>query len=890
MRQPAWRRYLRLWGPDVRRDVDDEFDFHIATRAEEYVKQGMSVADARRRAVAEFGDMSGAKQLCRDIGEHQLRRRHWSELGDTLAQDARYALRMLRRSPAFSVVATLTLALGIGGTTAIFSVVHGVLLRALPFAQPEALVRIWETTPQGADRNVIASGNFLAWRAGARSFSAMGAHRAPYGVAFTGDGDPVQITVTDIEPEVLSILGVQPLVGRWFSPADGAARARLVMLGYELWQQRYGGDRNVIGRQMVLDDVTYEIVGIMPRGFVFPDATAKLWRLVRHGDLDPEEHRSHNWYAIGRLRPGQTIAGANAELRTIASRLSAEFPQFNAGFGVNVVPMHGDLVASVRPLLVVLLAGALIVLVVACANIANLLLARALAREREIAVRGALGAERARLVRQLLTESLVLAAVGGAFGVLLANAILRALLAIAPPDVPLLESVRIALPVLAFAGATTVLSALLFGMVPVLRLARTDLQSTLRAANDRTGSVRHARMRGALLVGEVALSLVLLVGAGLLLRSAQRLRAVDFGYRTDRLLAVSLTLPYHRYDTTTKHLAFYEPLIEQVREIPGVAAVTGTTKPPGLGYSMTFGFVIEGRPSANARGREDPRQLDCVTPGFFRMMGMPLVAGREFEDTDRSGSTPVVVLNQTLARRYWPNGDAIGRKISLIGHEGPWLQIVGVVRDARFQSADLPPEPVIYLPYAQRRDNWRWLSWLTLMVRVNAGVDPHSLDGAIRAAVARLDPRIPVQRSATVEELYGESIARRKFATLLVGGFAAIALVIGVVGMYGVLSYTVAQRRREIGIRLALGASSRRVIGAVLAQASALALSGVLIGGVAALALTRWLRSLLYEVSTTDPLTFVGVGGLVMLVACMAAWLPARRATRVDPLTVIREA
>jgi putative ABC transport system permease protein len=562
------------------------------------------------------------------------------------------------------------------------------------------------------------------------------------------------------------------------------------------------------------------------------------------------------------------------------------------GFGVNVVSLHADVVSPVRRLIIVLFAGAGLVLLIACANIANLLLARAMAREREMAVRGALGAGRGRIVRQLLTESAVLGAAGGVAGVLAAFGVLRVLLALAPRDIPLLDRVHLDPAALAFAAAASIISVAIFGLVPAFRLARAvaatgaGLQATLRSTNERSGGSANARLRSTLLVGEVALSLVLLTSAGLLIRSSLQLARVDYGFRPADLLIVSLDLPAARYDSAGQ-IGFFARTADRLRSVHGVVGATAMTDPPA-GSSVTFSFAIEGRPSPNASGREDPEALRVVTPDYFRVMGIPLIGGRAFEERDRADAPPVVMVNQTLARKHWPNESPVGKRISLAGADGPWMEIVGVAGDTRLSSADQPPAPALYMPHAQKK--WRWMSWLTIGLRVSPETNLTAIAPAVRAAIWEIDPLLPIDRIVMADDLYRDSTARRRFAMVLLGSFATLALALGMIGMYGVLSYSVVQRSREIGIRMALGAQPREVMQIVLRQALAMTALGLAIGLVVSLAGTRVLRSLLYEVSPTDVTTFVLVGVLLGGVASVAAWLPARRATRIDPLMVLREA
>jgi len=891
---PVWRRYLRFRGGDVRADVTDELEFHIEMIAERLIEQGMTADRAHARAREEFGDFERARAVCERIGAEQERRQQWAELLDSLAKDVRFAFRSLRRAPGFAATIVITLALGISASTAIFSIVRGVLLRPLPFGDPDRLVRVWEVSPRGDDHNVVSMGNYVSWRERAKSFSAIGAHSAPFGVTLVEAGDPTRITTADVTPSVMQVLGARAALGRTFVLDDDKGDGRAVVLSHELWVRRFGADPGIVGRRLMINDASYTVLGVMPAAFEFPSAGVDVWRPVTADHIDPDERRSHNWYVVGRLAPAANLAGANAEMRAIAGGLAREFPQFMKGFGTNVVGLADDLVASVRPLLLILLAGAILLLVVACANIANLLRVRAAGRCREIAVRGALGAGRGRLARQLLTESVAIAFVGGLLGVGMAMLLTHALTMLAPDDIPRLSSVRVDGAVLGYALATTLASGLLFGCAPVVRMLRggrhdgQSLHLDLRAAGDRGGSGRQAGVRSILLVGELAVSLLLLSGAGLLLRSAHRLAAIDYGFRPAGLVAASFDLPRARYDGNDRHVAFYDELIAGVRELPHVTGVAGTTEELGSSSSMTFSFAIEGRPSRNASGREDAQPLRAVEGDYFRVMGISLRRGRAFTPADRADAPPVAIVNESLARLLWPDADAVGSRVSFLGPSGPWRQVVGVVGDTRSNTADAAPVPALYVPFAQKP--WPWMTWLTLVMRTDATGDATTLGSALRGLVRQADARLPVQGVSAVPDLYRASVAHRRFATALTGAFAALALTLGVVGMYGVVSYGVVQRRREFGIRLALGARASQVTTVVVREALAHAGIALIVGLAAALGSTRVLAGLLYEVSPRDPITLAAVAFLVAVVAVAAAWVPARRATRIDPATTIRDA
>lgn len=889
---PVWRRYLRFVRADVRADVDDELEFHIEMIAARHIANGVSPDHARARALEEFGDLAGARHQCEAIDKQRQRRHEWSEMLDSILKDVRFSVRALRRSPGMAAAIVLTLALGLGASTAIFGIVRGVLLRPLPYADPDRLVRVYERSPRGDDRNVVSAGNFTTWVERAKSFTVLGAHMAPYGISLTGDGEPVQITTADLTPSVMRALGSRTALGRTFVEDDARGDGRLIVLSHGLWQGRFGGDSTVLGRHLTLDHEPYTVVGVMPAEFEFPAPGVDVWRPVPADRIPADERRSHNWYVVGRLAPGATIASANVEMQAIAGALAREYPQFMTGWGTNVVSLHDDIVSGVERLLVVLLAGASLLLLVACANIANLLLARSFARRREMALRGALGAGTRRLVRQLFTESLVLAAVGGALGTGAAWLMTRGLLALAPSDVPRLSAVSMDAAVLGFALGATMVSGVAFGLVPALRMmpmgrAGPGLQGILRATDERAGQAKQGLGRAAFLVAQLAISLVLLVGAGLLLRSAHRLAVVDYGFRPEGLVAMSLDLPRSMYDSSRKHVELYDRVLERVRAVPGITGAAATTEYLGQSSAMTFSFAIEGRPSANPSGREDPQPLRAVTPEYFRVLGIPVKRGRAFEAGDREGAPDVAIVNESLARLLWPTSNPVGARVSFRGQSGPWLEIVGVVGDSRANAADEPAAPALYVPFAQK--DWHWLSWMTVIARTDGSHDSEASTHGLRAAVWQEDPQLPIQTLSSVPDLYRQGVARRRFATVLTGAFAAAALLLGIIGMYGVLAYSVMQRRREFGIRLALGARASQVTRVVVGEALGLAALAILAGTAAGLALTRLLSPLLYEVSPADPATFVGVATLVAVVASGAAWIPARRATRIDPAITIRE-
>ena len=807
-------------------------------------------------------------------------------------EDIRHALRLLAKNPAFTLATVGTLALAIGATTAIFSVVRGVLLQPLPYHEPERLVRVWEVSPQGEHRNVVSAGNYLDWRDRASAFESLGAHGGTFAIALTGAGEPLTVGAARVTPSAFDTLRVQAQAGRVFNEEEGRQGGPpAVLISDRLWRQRFGADRAVLGRSVTLNDEPFAVVGVMRPGFAFPSTDVDIWIAQQFSERDRAQRRAHNFAVIARVKGDRTVEGARAEMRALARQISDEQPAFMTGWSVNVVPYHDDLVGNARPLILILFGVAMVVLLVACANLANLALARAAGRVHEIAVRSALGASRSRIAKQLLVESLVQSAIGGALGVGVVAMMLPTLIAAAPADIPRLHDIGLDLFVFIFATGVTVLSALIVGLVPALRggwaAAGSQWHQALTASR-LSGTPGAARLRGALLVAQVALALVLLVGAGLLVRSLIKLNAVDYGFAQDGLLALNLDVPAARYPDVGAQSRFYERLLERVRALPGVAAASTTSGAPASAIATTFSFAIEGRPAATPSGREDPVPLRAVMPDYFRTLGIPVLHGRTLEPTDRQGALPVVVFNESLAKRFWTDG-AVGRRISFAGPEGPWYEVVGVVGDTRDAGLDQPAPPAVYVPFAQRREQWGWLSWQTLVVRARPGLAPADLVPSIRFALSEIDPLLPLQSARTVSDLYAENTARRRFAMQLTAGFAALALLLGALGIYAIVAHSVAERRREIGIRLALGARPRMVLRQVVRSALGLTLAGAAIGAVSAYGLTRFLESLLFGVAPTDAATFASMAALLMAVAALAAWLPARRVMRVDPVKALRE-
>ena len=703
-------------------------------------------------------------------------------------EDIRHALRLLAKNPAFTLATVGTLALAIGATTAIFSVVRGVLLQPLPYHEPERLVRVWEVSPQGENRNVVSPGNYLDWRDRARAFESLGAHGGTFAIALTGAGEPLTVGAARVTPSAFDTLSVQAQAGRLFNEEEGRQGGPpAVLISDRLWRQRFGADRAVLGRSVTLNDEPFAVVGVMQPGFAFPSTGVDIWIAQQFSERDRAQRRAHNFAVIARLKGDHTVEGARAEMRALARQISDEQPAFMTGWSVNVVPYHDDLVGNARPLILILFGVAMVVLLIACANLANLALARAAGRVHEIAVRSALGASRSRIAKQLLIESLVQSAIGGALGVGVVAIMLQTLIAAAPADIPRLHDVGLDLFVFIFATGVTVLSALIVGLVPALRGGWATLPHQALTASRLSGTPGAARLRGALLVAQVALALVLLVGAGLLVRSLIKLNAVDYGFAQDGLLALNLDIPAARYPDVGAQSRFYERLLERVRALPGVAAASTTSGAPASEIATTFSFAIEGRPAATPSGRGILSRCgrSCPTTSE-RSASRSSTAGRSSRPTGRAHCPSWCSTNRWRSG-FWTDG-AVGRRISFAGPEGPWYEVVGVVGDTRDAGLDQPAPPAVYVPFAQRREQWGWLSWQTLVVRARPGFAPADLVPSIRFALSEIDPLLPLQSARTVNDLYAENTARRRFAMQLTAGFAALALLLGALGIYAIVA------------------------------------------------------------------------------------------------------
>jgi putative ABC transport system permease protein len=802
---------------------------------------------------------------------------------DALRQDLAYAWRMLVRGRGFTALALVALALGIGANTAVFSIVDGVLLRPLPYPEPDRLAMLTLTLP---DPVPATPGDFTGWSERNDVFTAMAAfHSQPY--ALLG-GAPEILGGVRASAELFSVLGIAAAHGRTFLPEeDRPGGAQVVVLGHAVWQRRFAGDPAIVGRSITLDDQPYTVVGVMPEGFQFPRRAELPAGFQFPLDVDvytplaltPEQaaNRGREYLAVvARLAPGVSIEQAQSGMSATAARLAEELPASMRDRGVRVVALREQVLARVEPALFMLLGAVALVLLIACANVANLVLVRASARSKEMAIRAALGAARGRVIRQLLTESLVLSLAAGVLAFLLALWGVEALRALLPDTVPRAADIGVDVRVFGFTLLVSLVTGVLFGLAPALQASTPRLTPALQEGGRTDGESGSRRLRALLVVGEVALALVLLAGAGLLLRSFVHLSSVDSGVDTRNLLTVDVRLPRSRY-TPPRQAAFFDELVTRLRALPGVRAAASIYPLPLSGADEGAALQIDGRAvKPDEHLVAGPR---WVSHGYFEAMGIPLVRGRVFRATDDADATRMVVINEAAAKAYWPDGDPIGQRVAAYGMG--WREIIGVIKDVHHTGLDVPARPEIYFPFPQFPS-----PMMTLVLRTDA--EPRSLVGGVQAAVRSIDPDQPTTNVRTMDELLSRSVAPRRFPLLLLATFAGLALVLAAVGIYGVMSCLVSQRRHEIGIRMALGAEARDVRRLVVGQGMRLVVVGLVLGALGALALTRVLRGLLFAVSATDPATFVAVAALLVLVALAACWIPARRATRIDPLAALR--
>jgi putative ABC transport system permease protein len=809
---------------------------------------------------------------------------------ENLMQDIRYGLRTLGKNPGFTLVAVLTLALGIGANTAIFSVVQNLLLRPLPYPEPESLVEIWNTYPPQVPRGGLSPGDYADWRKEAKSFSEMGGYAdVSRGFNLTGNGEPQRVLIGYASSSLFPMLGARVVAGRSFVPEeDRAGSAPVVLLSHRLWESRFGGDPRVIERAVTLDNHRYTIVGILPAGFQFL-RWADVWMPLGQFDDDLTEHVHHAFAAVARLKPGVTLAEASAEIRQLNEQSAIAYPIEHKNFGVLVQKLQDPAAQKLRNTLLVLFGAVGLVLLIACANIVNLLLVRNAAREREVAVRTALGANQWRLVRQLLTESVLLSFLGGGLGLIFAVAGLRILKSFVPGDLVVLQETGLNGWVLAFTLTVCLATGLACGLLPALRTLKTNLAGVLKQGSKGTSAAGHQRTHSLLVISEVAMALVPLVGAGLLLRSFQHLLQVDPGFQTEHILTMEVqqpTIPYlesnqlpqeEQLKLGQKQSLQFEQIAEQIRALPGVREVGGIDELPlGTELRKASRFVIEGRPAV-AAGARPIAQFRTVSLSYFSALQIPLRAGRGFNQQDWSLTN--ILINDTMARRYWPDGDALGKRIDFcsLDKKSCWLTIVGIVGNVHQFGLESEPTYDVYFAGG-------WTPYF--MIRTVS--DPMGVAAAATDVIHKADATLPVTHMMTMDALLSDSVSPRRFSAVLIGAFAGLALVLAAVGIYGVMSYSVSQRTHEIGIRMALGAQPGDVQGMILGHSAKLTLLGVGLGLAGSFALVRFLTSLLFGVGAYDAVTFIGVSVLLGAVAMAAAYVPARRAVRVDPLVALR--
>jgi predicted permease len=860
-------------------ELDDELGAHIRERAADLERSGLSRSEAERRARLEFGGYQKFKEECREaLGPR---------LFDTLVQDLRYAIRMLRGSPGFTTVAVLTLALGIGANTAIFSVVEAVLLRPLPFKDPERVVDLWQNNPQHGDwQGETSYPEFLDWKKQSSVFESMAVYRDSNATTLLGTANPVRLHGGIVSTDFFRVLGVNPQMGRSFdSEQDVPGGAKVAVISNALWRTQFHSDPHVVGRSVSIEEKDYRIVGVMPPGFEFPILTEPidLWiPLATYDGTMPSERGDHIYWAFARLREGVGFEEATSQINAIENRLAVQYPDSHIpGDGANVSPLLPDVVGGTRQALLILFGAVTIVLLIACANVANLILVRAAGRSREFTIRRALGARRARLVRQLLTESVLLGGLAGSFGLILGYWATGVLLSAGPHDIPRLADVRLDGRVFAFTLGISLLTTVLFGLVPALRTSRSGLGEGINERALVGGAKNRNRLRDALTVSEVALSLVMVVAAGLLLRTLWRLERVNTGFDPANVLTFNIDLPSRYSDQKTS--SFYDELLTQIRGVPGVEQVSAVFPLPLSGDEIRTGFEIEGHP---ALARSPITAGLCVAGrGYFQTMHIPLMRGREFAEGDGESGHPVAIINQAFAARYFPNEDPLGKRIKpnaeTNGTPAQMSEIIGISADTKVTSLREESLPSVFVPIRQFPIG-------ALSVVIRSAQSPGMLLSSVRDRVQAIEPAALLFRGKTLDQYLGTSLGQPRFNALLLSVFGALAMVLAIVGLYGAVAYQVSQRTSEIGIRMALGALPSAVLRLVLASGVRLALTGGAIGTIGALMLTRLMKDLLFGIGITDPVTYLGVAILMAGATVAACYIPARRATRVDPMVALR--
>jgi putative ABC transport system permease protein len=890
---PDWKQELRkrLSGlnlaPAQEAEIVEELAQHLEDVYERSLKTGANHSEAKRIALLELDDDKLRNEIQRSqkpFREQPVPGSGRSNLLADLLHDLRYAVRTQVKNPAFTIVAVMALALGIGANTAIFSVVNTVLLRPLPYKDPDRLVMVWEdATKAGYPRDVPTNANFIDWRDQNHVFEGMAAI-AYDSFNLTGAGDPERLDGRRVSASLFQLLGVDPQIGRVFTAAeDQPGSERVVILSYGVWQRRFAGDPGIVGKAISLNGASYTVVGVMPARFQFPTIADQVWVPIAFTPEQAADRTTHYLTVLARLKPGVTLSQAQTEMSTIATRLQQQYPQSNTDIGAAVTLLQEDLVSDIRPALLILLGAVAMVLLIACANVANLLLARAAVRQKEIAVRVALGARRQRLIRQFLTESLMLSTMGGIVGLGIAYGGLILLRSFIPENISQAREISLDFKVLGFTLFVSIATGVIFGLAPAIQALRFNQSETLKeGGRDAARGSSGKRLRSLLVTAEVAISLVLLIGAGLLINSFLRLRNVDPGFRVDNLLTMKIVLSEPKYREAERRSAFYKELVQRIEALAGVRSAAVTTSLPLYSSGNSIAVVFDGRPEPPP-GQEPIIVTRIISTKYFDTMGIPLLKGRQLTEQDTRTSPRVVVISEAMARRYWPNENATGKRIALGKVEKPedWIHVIGVAKDVR-QRLTTDPKPQMYLSHHQTD----FFAPEDLVVRTD--VDPTTMAATVRKAVWEIDKDQPVSDIRTMEDILADSIARQRFSMLLLAIFASVALVLAAVGIYGVMSYSVAQRTHEIGIRMALGAQTGAVLKLAVGYGMKLVLIGIVVGLVAAFALTRVMSTLLFGVTATDPATFTLIPLLFVCVAAIASYIPARRATKVNPIVALR--
>ena len=869
----GWMRYFRRARWDEEREL--EIQAYLEIETDENIARGMTPEEARYAARRKLGNPTQIRE--------EIYRMNSLTFIESLWQDVRCGLRMLRKNAGFAMVAVLTLALGIGANTAIFSVIHAVLLSPLPYDHPDRITLVRESNPsKGFEQFSVSPPNYMDWKNAAGAFEQM-ASMSRGQFSYTGGAEPERLVGARVAASFFSVLGAQPELGRTFLPEDDVVgKAGVVVLSHGLWTQHFGSDPQVIGKSLTLDGESYRVIGVMRNGFQFPRGV-QLWLPSEFDErsLSPRARGAHYLTVIARLKPGASIDQAQAEMVAISKRLEQLYPNTNTGWTSKVVALSEATVGNIRPTLLVLFGAVGFLLLIACANVANLLLARATARQREIAIRFSLGASRLRIARQLLTESILLSGIACALGLLLAEWAMRALRTLPPSTLPRAESIGLDLPVLGFAAGVAVLTALLFGFAPALQITRGAPSETLKEGGRTASAGRHG-VRSALVVLETTLALVLLVGSGLLFKSFVRLQTVDPGFESKNILTANISLPKSKYSTDAQTIQFFGQVLERMQAVPDVKEAAVASGNPMDGSNLSFVFATK-QLQALAPADQPSAGYYVVSPNYFHTLGIPLLVGRYFTQGDFAGSPRVAIISQAVAQRFFHDRSPIGQtiKIGVGAGDPPWREIVGVVGDVKDDGLGEAATMTVYEPCTQQ-------VWSSMSLFLRSDSDPSHLASVLRSQVMSVDKDQPVAEIATGEQLMSQAVAQPQLRTLLLSLFAGLALVLASLGIYGVMSNMVAQRTHEIGVRMALGAGQRSVLRLVLSNGMRLTLLGIALGTAGAFALTRLMKSFLFHVTPTDPATFLEVALFLFAVALLASYIPARRATRVDPVVALR--